>query len=177
MTSKPRLLLGALAGVLALACVLALAARLFSPSLGPSSWTAGDEADTRQVAVTTAARKVTLAFLDVDYRDMDPRVEKVLALATGEFKKQYQATKVNLVAAAREGESTSTGTVRYVGISDIDADAAVVFVAADSKVDNKVMREARAKGQKPDEQRFYRFQLHFTKVGDRWLLDNLEIQS
>lgn len=177
MRSTPRTVLTALAALLALACVLVLVARLFFPSVGPSSWTAAERAEDRRIAVESAARNVTLAFLDVDYRDMDPRVAKVLALATGDFKKQYAATKASLVAAAQQGQSTSSGTVRQVGISDLDEDSAVVFVAADSKVDNLVMRQARAKGEKPDANRFYRFQLNLTDVGGRWLLNNLEIQS
>jgi len=131
----------------------------------------------REDDITAAARKATLAFLDVDYRDMDPRVKKVLALSTGTFKKQYTDTSVNLTAAAREGQAVSSGSIRYIGITDQDADSAVVFVAADSTVTNLAMKQAKAKGQKVDDKRYYRFQLNLTKVGGRWLLNDLQFVS
>ncbi len=175
--STARLALTVLASVLALACVGIVAAKAFAPGVLPSSWTAAQDAEDRQADVTTAARKVTNAFLDVDYRDMDPRTAKVLALSTGTFKKQYQKSQVELTAAARQNQAVSTGKVRNVGIGDIDEDSAVVFVAADSTVTNKAVTAAKAKGQKVDDQRYYRFQLNLTKVGDQWLLNNLEFVS
>lgn len=174
---RARTVLGVLAALLALACLFVVGAKAFAPGALPSSWTAAQDAEDREADVTTAARNVTNAFLDVDYRDMDPRVDKVLALSTGTFKKQYEQTRVNLTAAAREGQAVSTGKVRSVGVSDIDADSAVVFVAADSTVTNKAVAEAKAKGQKVDDQRYYRFQLNLTKVGDKWLLNDLQFVS
>lgn len=175
--SVPRQALILLAVALTAACLFLVTAKALFPDVLPSSWTAAEKAEDRQVAVTAAARKVTLAFLDVDYRDMDPQVENVLDLSTGAFKEQYEASRVELVAQARDGEATSKGEVKSVGISDIDEDSAVVFVAADSTVDNKVMREERAKGEKPDGKRFYRFELKMTRVGDSWLLNELEFVS
>lgn len=175
--STPRLALTVLAAVLALACVGLIGAKAFAPGILPSSWTAAQDTSDREADVTTAARKVTNAFLDVDYKDMDPRIEKVLALSTGTFKKQYEQTRVNLTAAARQGQAVSTGKVRNIGIADLDKDSAVVFVAADSTVANKAVQEAKAKGQKVDDQRYYRFQLNLTKVGDHWLLNDLQFVS
>lgn len=174
---KARVVLGALAALLALACLFVVGAKTFAPGALPSSWSAAEDAEDREADVTAAARTVTNAFLDVDYRDMDPRVAKVLSLSTGTFKKQYEQTKVNLTAAARQGQAVSTGKVRSVGVSDIDADSAVVFVAADSTVTNKAVAAAKAKGQKVDDQRYYRFQLNLTKVGDKWLLNDLQFVS
>lgn len=172
---RARIALGVIAVVLALACGYLLLGKALFPGGVPGSWTAADKAADREVAVTSAARTVTLAFLDVDYQNMDPLVQKVLDLSTGTFKKQYDATKVNLEAAAREGKATSVGTIKDIGISDIDADSAIVFVAADSQVDNAAMAQARAKGQAVDQNRYYRFQLNMTKVGDHWLLNELQI--
>ena len=87
--------------------------------------------------VTKAARDETKAFLTVDYKDMDPLIEKVLAGATGTFKEQYERAKPTLKATAQQGKSVATGEVKEVGIGDIDADTAIVFVAADGSVTNK----------------------------------------
>jgi Mce-associated membrane protein len=172
-----RLLVAVLTGVLALGFVTVAGLRIVHPeSLNHDRAEVARAAD-REDEVTAAARKVTLAFLDVDYRDMDPRVQKVLDLSTGTFKKQYRDTSVNLTAAARQGRAVSSGSIKYIGISDQDADSAVVFVAADSTVTNLAMQQAKAKGQKVDDKRYYRFQLNLTRVGGRWLLNDLQFVS
>jgi len=166
-----------LTGLLVLAFVVVLGLRIVHPESLNSGRAAATRAGQRDDDITAAARKATVAFLDVDYRDMDPRVKKVLALSTGTFKKQYAQTSVNLVAAARQGHALSTGSIRSIGIADVDDDAAKVFVAADSTVDNLAMQKAKAKGEKVDDKRYYRFQLSFTKVSGRWLLNDLQFVS
>lgn len=121
-------------------------------------------------AVTAAARQETEAFLTVDYQDMAPTIKRVLSGATGQFKKEYKKAEVNLRSAAQQSKATSKGTVRAVGIGDLDRDSAIVYVAADSTVSNK------STGHKP-EPRYYRFQLNMTKVGGTWLTANLQFVS
>ena len=117
--------------------------------------------------VTKAARAETEAFLTVDYKDMDPLIEKVLAGATGPFKEHYDRSKVDLLASAKSSKAVSTGKVLSVGVGDIDDSDAVVFVAADSQVTN-----SSTKG-KP-QPRYYRLKLTMTRVGGRWLTSNLQ---
>lgn len=122
----------------------------------------------RQYAsVTRAAREQTLAFLTVDYQNMDPLIEDVLDGATGTFKDQYDRAKVNLKASAQESQAISSGKVLSVGVSDIDDSDAVVFVAADSQVQNKSTQG------KP-QPRYYRLKLTMVRQGDRWLTSNLQ---
>src|SRR5690349_1840717 len=68
--------LGVLAVLLALACVVVL----IWPTAVPGK-SAAEKADDRAVAVQSAATQVMKAFLDVDYKDMDPRMNKVLSLS------------------------------------------------------------------------------------------------
>ena len=117
--------------------------------------------------VTAAARKETLAFLTVDYKNMDPLIAKVLAGATGTFKEQYDDAKGTLKSTAQQGKSTATGEVKAVGIGDIDSDTAVVFVAADGSVTNK---STKGKAQP----RYYRFKLTMVHKGDTWLTSDLQ---
>ena len=56
--------------------------------------------------VTEAAEAETLAFLTVDYKNMDPLIQKVLDGATGNFKAQY---------AARQAHPQGHGPARPVG--------------------------------------------------------------
>jgi len=118
-------------------------------------------------AVTKAAREVTLAFLTVDYRKMDPLIKKVLDGATGTFEESYNRSKVTLKASAQEAQATSTGKVLHIGVSDIDETDAVVFVAADSKVKNK---STKGKAQP----RYYRLKLTMVRQDGKWLTSNLQ---
>jgi Mce-associated membrane protein len=134
-----------------------------------------EKANDRDVAVYGAARKVTTAFLDVDYHDMDSRIDKVLALSTGTFKNQYETARADLKAKTKEAKTVATGAVLDVGIGDIDEDNAVVYVAADSAVTNVSVQKEQ--GADAKQTRYYRFQLNLTRVGDRWLLGDLQFIS
>ena len=118
--------------------------------------------------VTAAAEAETLAFLTVDYKNMDPLIQKVLDGATGDFKAQYQRAKPTLKATAQQGQSVATGKVREIGVGNIDGDGAIVFVAADGSVRNK---NTKGKAQP----RAYRFKLTMVHKGDKWLTSDLQI--
>jgi hypothetical protein len=166
------LVLAALAALLAAACVVVA----IWPTAVPGESRA-EKANDRDLAVRVAATSVTKAFLDVDYRDMDPRIEKVLSKSTGTFKNQYETAKVDLKTQAQSAKAVATGAVRYVGIADIDDDTAVVYVAADTRVSNVSIEQEKAAGKDVQDSRYYRFQLNLTKVGDRWLLNDLQFIS
>lgn len=118
-------------------------------------------------AVTKAASDETLAFMTVDYRDMDKLMAKVVAGATGQFKQEYQRSSVQLKSAVTAEQSISNGKVLSVGISTLDKDSAVVFVAADSQVQNKSTKGK----QQP---RYYRLQMDLSKVKGQWLVNKLQ---
>lgn len=162
-------LLAVLAALLAVACVVVLV----WPTAVPGRSRA-EQADDRAVAVQAAATSVMKAFLDVDYRDMDPRVKKVLGLSTGTFRNQYQTASNDLKTQVQAAKTVATSAVLRVGIGDIDADTAVVYVAADTQVSNTAIEQEKAAGKTVDGRRYYRFQLTMSKVGDRWLLSDLQ---
>jgi Mce-associated membrane protein len=117
--------------------------------------------------VTKAATDETLAFLTVDYKNMDPLIAKVLAGSTGSFKQQYSQAQVNLKSSAQQSRAVSTGKVLAVGVGNIDDSNAVVFIAADSQVTNES-----TKG-KP-QPRYYRLRVSMTRKGSAWLTSNLQ---
>jgi len=124
----------------------------------------------RYRAVTKAADDETKAFLTVDYQNMDPLIDKVLAGATGSFKSQYSGARTNLKTSAGTAQAVSTGNVLATGVSDLDAKHAVVFVAANSSVRNKS-----TKGK--SEPRYYRLKLTMTHEGGQWKTSDLEFVS
>ena len=95
--------------VLALVLV-ATTALLFSQGAAATPGDSKAEVLSRQYEqVTASARKETLAFLTVNYKDMDPLIEKVLAGATGPFKEQYEGAKTQLKTTAQQGQAVATG--------------------------------------------------------------------
>lgn len=133
-----------------------------APGQTPAEERAREYSDIRH-----AARAETLAFLTIDHTKMDELTAQVLDGATGEFKKQYQESLKALKDSAASQESFSTGRVDEVGLSEVDADSASVFVAAGSKVKNKG-----TKGEVQD--RSWRIKLTMSKEGSRWLVSQLE---
>ena len=169
-TVSPTLLLGVLAGALAVALAATWGLRVFGDDAGP---TLGDQVAAVSNTPQAVAEQATLAFLDVDYRDMAPRIAKVLDLATGKFYDEYAAAGDSLTAGAVEGQAISTGTVKYVGVGATAPGSAQVLVAADSTVTNKLIEAAKAKGQAVDDERNYRIQVDLALVDGNWRVSDL----
>jgi Mce-associated membrane protein len=130
--------------------------------------TAADDALTEaHKAVATAARAETLAFLAVDPRDMDAIAERVLAGATGEFARQYDASRGDLARQARRRGTVTSGRVVALGVAGLDADSAVVHVAADSA-------EERPGATTSARLRHHRLRLALVREGDDWLVSTLQ---
>jgi Mce-associated membrane protein len=142
--------------------VFAVRGSAAAPGSTPAEETAQHYAD-----VTRAARSETLAFLSIDHTKMDRLTKRVLAGATGDFKKQYQSSLKSLKEAATAQESFSTGSIAQIGLGEVDADSATVFVAAGSKVRNKGTKDK-------VEDRSWRIKLTMAKVDSRWLVSQLE---
>jgi Mce-associated membrane protein len=133
-----------------------------APGRTPAEEQAQELTDLRQ-----AARAEAVAFLTIDYQQMDQVTDRVLAGATGSFKKQYKSSLKVLTEAAVSQDSLAKGYVKEIGVGTLDSDSATVFVSAGSKVKNKG-----TKGKFED--RTWRIKFDMTKAGDRWLVSQLE---
>ena len=149
----------ALLGVVVLALVVG-AAVLFPRWQDARAEQAGYDAALR------AATAEVIAFTTLDYRNIDPSIDRVLAGATGDFKKQFEGSREQLVTLSKQNESVSEGRVLRAGVVSMDADSARVIVVADSSVTNVNAPEAQP--------RHYRLQLDLVRRGDRWLTSDLE---
>ncbi|MCW2784325.1 MAG: hypothetical protein JWP74_842 [Marmoricola sp.] len=175
--SRPRAVLTVLAGVLAVLCLAVLGVRIVDPGHLPPARSAASAVESRNDAVTSAARMAAIAFLDIDYRGMDARVDRMLALSTGAFRQQYAAKRAVLVAATVEGQAVSSGTIRSIGIENVTGTRATVSVAADSVVNNLAIEQAKKNGQAADDKRYYRFKIDLDRVSGRWLVSDLQFVS
>ena len=143
-------------------CAFAVHGSVAAPGRTPAEERAQELADLRQ-----AARAEAVAFLTIDYHQMDQVTDRVLAGATGSFKKQYKSSIKVLKEAAVSQDSVARGYVKEIGVGTFDSDSATVFVSAGSKVKNKG-----TKGKFED--RTWRIKFDMTEAGDRWLVSQLE---
>lgn len=123
-----------------------------------------------------AAEKGVMAFLDVDYRDMDPRIQAVKEVSTGTFGKQYGSTAEEIRQAAISSQAVSKGDVKQVGLRSIGPKKAVALVAADVTVTNAQTTQLKKTDTCPkDGTRCdkYRFAVTLTKTAKGWRMSDL----
>lgn len=154
----PRWLVAAL-GVLVLALLVTGAVLL-------PRWQDARAEDDRRRDVLRAAAAEVVAFTTLDYRDIEPSVDRVLEGATGDFEKQFEASRSQLEQLSRDNESVSEGRVLEAGVVSMDEDSATVVVVADSQVTNKSTDEPQP--------RHYRLQLDLVLEDGRWLTSDLQ---
>lgn len=168
MSDSRRALLNAALGVLVLAlaavCVLVLAGGwkplpAQEPTAAEKTLLAYDEA-------LATAEEWTAEFLRVDHKAMDPIFKRVLAGTAPPFRDEYQRSEANLKQLARANQSVSTGEVLTAGVSELKGGTAKVFVAANSRVQNK--------STKAPQTRYYRIELQLVRQGGNWLISNLK---
>ena len=128
---------------------------------------ADDAEQERTAAVIDAATKMSNAFLNLDYQDVDASTEAVLSLATGQFRTQYQQSSEGLAKVATRAKSVQTGEVVWSGVVASDEDSATVIVASSGTVSNQTT-EFKAVP------RNYRLQLDLAYEDERWLTRDLQ---
>jgi len=118
-------------------------------------------------APLVAAQQEAVNFFSLDYRHAEQDIDRVLAQATGSFKKQYADKRSSLGQQLVAGKVTMTATVPDGGaaLEYLHGDRARVLVAVD------VTTKVGAKGAKGSEQSRYRTRVGLSKVGDTWLIN------
>jgi Mce-associated membrane protein len=122
--------------------------------------------DDRREAVLAAARQASVNFTTLDYQHLDRDLGRVLADATGDFRKQFRSGTTQLTTLVTENKAVSRGEVLDVGLVSSDDDSARVLVVADSTVTNAA--------ESTPQKRHYRMQLDLVRHGDRWLVSDLQ---
>ena len=151
--------------VLGLAAVAAVVAAVL---LAMKLQDAPDE-EARRQEILQAARQQGVNITTLDHRSVDRDLQRVLALATGDFRKEFVAGTKDLTDLVVQNKAVSTGEVLEAGIVAADSDSARVLVVADSTVSNSATEEQQV--------RHYRMQLDLVRQGDRWLTSSLTFVS
>jgi Mce-associated membrane protein len=141
---------GLLAGAL---CVCVLAG--LASWLGVTAYHARAVKQQRQIFLQ-AGRQGALDLTTIRYTDVDSDVQRVLDASTGKFYDEFKARTADFVAAVRQAQSSSTGTVSEAGIENVDGDTAQVLVSMAVRT-----ATAQAQDQKP---RYWRMRVTVEKV-------------
>lgn len=116
-------------------------------------------------AALQAARQEAVNFVSLDYRQIKADVARVVAGATGDFRKQYQSGTAQIVDVVTKNQVVSTGTVLDAGVVASDSNSATVILAVDSSVANS--------SSKTPQLRHYRIQMTMSRNRDTWLTAQL----
>lgn len=146
--------------------VLVGAAAVALAATSASHLSSASARDDRRTAVLAAARQQAVNFTTLDYRRLDRDLGRVLAGATGHFRRQFEAGTKDLSALVTRNQAVSRGEVLDAGIVSDDTDSARVLVVADSTVTNIADRTP--------QKRHYRMQLDLVRQGSRWLVSDLQ---
>ena len=118
-------------------------------------------------AVLEAASAEAIAFINIDYRDMETSIETVRKNATGEFAKQYDKSLESLRKLMTRNQSVMEGQVLAAGVVNADQDSARVLVATKGTVQN-----TSTSGEKSE--RNLRLQIDLEYVDGAWLTSDLQ---
>ncbi|HSV41341.1 MAG TPA: hypothetical protein VLI04_21440 [Nocardioidaceae bacterium] len=121
------------------------------------------DVDSGMVAVATEEAR---NFFSLDYRTADEDVDRVLALATGDFAEQYAAKRDEVVAGVEKAKLVVTASVPEEG-------TAVEYAAEDSG-QVLVAVDVSSRSTSGAEDVRYRTRIVLTKVDGRWLVSDLE---
>jgi Mce-associated membrane protein len=84
--------------------------------------------------VEQVSGRFSSALLTYDYRNLDKAKAQVLSLATGNFRKDYEANFGALKALLQASKSQSSSTVREIYVAPIEHDATSSFIVLDLTV-------------------------------------------
>jgi Mce-associated membrane protein len=118
------------------------------------------------------ARQEATNFFSLDYRHADADVARVLASATGTFKKQYAARRTEVVNGVTTKKLVVTATIPKDGaaVEFFDKTHGQVLVAVDATTTTGATG-ANAGTNAVDR---YRTRILLTKVGSHWLVSGLD---
>lgn len=139
--------------------------------LGASGWMAWQHHDVvqeqqRAAAYVATARQGVVNLTSLDYNKAKEGVQRVLDIATGEFKDDFQRRAEDFESVVKDSKAVTEGAVAATAIESMNKDSAVVLVLANERVTNI----AGAK----DQPRTFRFRVSVVHDGDDLKLSKVE---
>jgi Mce-associated membrane protein len=125
-----------------------------------------DEADQRAKAIQSA-RQMGVNLMTLDKATAQRDTDRIVDGATGEFKNTLAAQAKTVIDQLTKTGAKSTLTEINAAVVSIDGDSAEVMVSLDGIVTNPKVKDG--------VQRSYRYLMDLERVGDRWLVSDMEM--
>lgn len=120
----------------------------------------------RELEYVDAARIGVLALTSLDVSHAQDGVNNVLAHATGDFKREFQARAEDFAKVVVDSKVVTEGKIHSAAVQSMTADSAVVLVAATSQVTNNAGAEKAP--------RAWRLKVTMKREGDQIKMANVE---
>jgi Mce-associated membrane protein len=117
-------------------------------------------------AALGAARQVALDLVNLNTGTVDQAVDRLANSATEAFKPELTKQAEAIRQTVAQAKVSAQGTVSEAALSQSDTGRAVALAAVQATVSN-----AESPAGQP---RQYRFRISLERIGDRWLVSNLE---
>jgi Mce-associated membrane protein len=139
--------------------------------LGASGWMAWQHqrvVKDRQRAATyiATARQGVINLTSLDFNKAKEDVQRVLDIATGDFKDEFQKRAEDFAAVVKDSKAVTEGSVAATALESMNNDSAVVLVLSNERVTNI----AGAK----DQPRTFRFRVSVVHEGDELKVSKVE---
>jgi Mce-associated membrane protein len=139
--------------------------------LGASGWMAWHHHSVvkerqRAAAYVATARQGVVNLTSLDFNNAKEDVQRVLDIATGEFKDDFQRRAEDFESVVKDSKAVTEGSVVATAVESMNKDSAVVLVLANERVTNI----AGAK----DQPRTFRFRVSVVHDGDDLKLSKVE---
>jgi Mce-associated membrane protein len=120
----------------------------------------------RESAYVATARQGVVNLTSLDYNKAKEDVQRVLDIATGEFKDDFQRRAEDFASVVKDSKAVTEGTVAATAVESMNNDSAVILVLSNESVTNI----AGAK----DQPRTFRFRVTVVHDGDDLKLSKVE---
>jgi Mce-associated membrane protein len=139
--------------------------------LGASGWMAWQHHHVvkerqRAAAFIATARQGVVNLTSLDFNKAKEDVQRVLDIATGDFKDEFQKRAEDFAAVVKDSKAVTEGSVAAAAVESMNNDSAVVLVLANERVTNI----AGAK----DQPRTFRFRVSVVHDGDDLKVSKVE---
>ncbi len=139
--------------------------------LGASGWMAWQHQHVvqereRAAAYIATARQGVINLTSLDFNKAKEDVQRVLDIATGEFKDDFQKRAEDFASVVKDSKAVTEGSVAATAVETMTKDSAVVLVLATERVTNI----AGAK----DQPRTFRFRVSVVHDGDDLKVSKVE---
>jgi hypothetical protein len=127
------------------------------------------ELNTEASAVENRAEEVIDVLLNYDSGNFEERADEMRALATGDFRDQYEELiEEGIRELLEESTASSSGEI-------LDGPSVAFTSATESIVLARVQQTTQSNDDPGGRQFFYVFRIDFIKTGEQWKADQLEI--